>query len=180
MANSVGYIQKGKARTAGHVYSVQSTEALQNGFITFKGDLVEGEREIYTAKKPATADLGNDAALFIQAPEINYDESTLDKAQFGAFGIEANTPARAYDLYVGDIIEISTDGLTILSTDAVVGNYLIPQDGSYKLAESETVGTTKFTAKIIEVRTNGTLTYVGSNGRVGNQYKLVVAEVVKN
>lgn len=176
-----GVCNLAKIKNSNHVYSFKSADALENGFIVFKGDLVSGEREIYTAVKPATAKLTTDSAFIIKAPEILYDESSYTKKQLGAFRTEANIPARGYELVKDDIINVSYDALTLLSTDAVVGNFLIAANDSYKLTESATdAGTAKFVAKILEIKTIGTLQYVGSNGATGNQYKMVVAEIVRN
>jgi hypothetical protein len=178
MANSILNLAKVKSRKIGHIYNVQSADALQNGFVVFIGDRVTGENEIYTAVKPLTADLTGKSAHIIFSDEILYDESTYKNHQLGAFSIPANTPTKAYELNIGDVVEISYDGLTLLSTDAVVGNVLIAQNNSFKLAEATTAGTNKTVLKIEEVKTVGTMQYVGSNGQVGNQYKMVVARVL--
>jgi hypothetical protein len=177
-----GICNLAKVKNDSHVFSFQSaTDALENGHVVFKGGLVSGEKEIYTAVKPLTAALTTDSVYIIKAPEINYDESSYAKKQLGAFRTEINIPARGYEIGKNDIVEISYDALTLLAADAVVGNFLIAQNNSHKLAESATdAGTAKFSAKILEVKTIGTMQYVGSNGQIGNQYKMVVAEVVRN
>jgi hypothetical protein len=177
-----GVANLAKIKNDNHVFSFQSsTDALENGFIVFKGGLVSGEKEIYTAVKPLTASLNTESVYLIKAPEINYDESSYSKKQLGQFRTEANVPTRGYEIGKNDIIEISYDALTLLGADATVGNFLIAQNNSYKLAESASdAGTAKFSAKILEIKTIGTLQYVGGNGQVGNQYKMVVAEVIRN
>lgn len=177
-----GVANLAKIKNDNHVFSfLSATDALENGHVVFKGGLVSGEKEIYTAVKPLTAALITDSVYIIKAPEINYDESSYAKKQLGAFRTEANAPARGYEIGKNDIVEISYDALTLLLTDAVVGNFLIAQNASHKLAESATdLGTATFSAKIIEIKTMGTLQYVGGNGQVGNQYKMVVAEVIRN
>jgi hypothetical protein len=177
-----GVANLAKIKNDNHVFSfLSATSALENGFVVMKGDLVEGETEIYTAVQPATANLTTDSVYLIKAPEINYDESSYTKKQLGAFRTEANNPARGYEIGKNDIVEISYDALTLLDTDATVGNFLIAADKSNKLAESATdAGTAKFAAKILEIKTIGTLQYVGGNGQIGNQYKMVVAEVIRN
>lgn len=178
MANSICNLAKVKSRKIGHIYNVKSADVLQNGFVVFIGDIVSGEKEIYTAVKPLTADLTAKSAHIIYMDEINYDESSYAKKQLGQFSIAANVPCRAYELNVGDVVEISYDGLTLLASDAVVGNYLIAANTSYKLAEAASAGTAKTALKIEEVKTVGNLTYVGDGGQVGNQYKMVVARVM--
>jgi hypothetical protein len=177
-----GVCNLAKVKNDNHVFSfLSATDALENGFVVFKGDLVKDEKEIYTAVQPTTAALTTDSVYVIKAPEINYDESSYTKKQLGAFRTEAKVPARGYEVGKNDIIEISYDALTLLANDAVVGNFLIAQDTSYKLAEAEAdAGTAKFVAKIIEIKTIGTMQYVGGNGQIGNQYKMVVAEVIRN
>lgn len=177
-----GICNLAKVKNDSHVFSfLSATDALENGQVVFKGGLVSGETEIYTAVKPLTATLVTDSVYIIKAPEINYDESSYAKRQLGQFRTEINVPARGYEVGKNDIVEISYDALTLLLTDAVVGNFLIAQNSSHKLAESATdLGTAKFSAKILEIRTVGTMQYVGSNGQIGNQYKMVVAEIVRN
>jgi hypothetical protein len=175
---SVANLAKVKSRKIGHIYNVQINEELQNGFVGIVGDLVSGESELRQLNKFATATIPTASACLIFMDEINYDESTYVNKQLGQFSISANTPARAYELNVGDEVEISYDGLTLLGADAVVGNVLIPADASLKLTEAASAGTAKTVLKIEAVKSVGTLQYVGSNGQVGNQYKMVVARVL--
>jgi hypothetical protein len=177
-----GVCNLAKVKNDAHVFSfLSTTTALENGQVVFKGGLVSGEKEIYTAVQPTTAALPTESVYIIKAPEINYDESSYVKKQLGQFRTEANVPARGYEVGKNDIVEISYDALTLLAADAVVGNFLIAANASNKLAESATdAGTAKFAAKILEIKTIGTMQYVGGNGQIGNQYKMVVAEVVRN
>lgn len=181
MAKSIVNLAKVKSQRTGHVLHVISADELENGFIVFAGDNVEGESELRDATKPTTDAIATDSAYLVYNDEILYDESTYAKKQLGQFSIPAGIPARAYELAKEDEFEVSYDGLTLLADDAVVGNVLVVANGSYKLKELATpAGTEKFVAKIIAVKTVGTMAYVGSNGQVGNQYKMAVARVEKN
>lgn len=181
MAYSIANLANVKSKKCGHILNVVSSDALENGFIVFAGDNVTGESELRSAVKPATAKLTTDSAYLVYSDEILYDESTYKKKQLGAFNIAANTPTKAYELNVNDEIEISYDGLTLLSTDAVVGNYVIAANNSYKMTESETLtGAEVFAGVITAIKTVGTLQYVGSDGQVGNQYKMVTIRIIKN
>lgn len=178
MANSVLNLAKVKSRSIGHIYNVQVNEELQNGFVGYVGDLVSGEDEIYKLEKFATATIPTKSAVIIYMDEILYDESTYVKKQLGQFSIPANTPAKGYELHEGDVVDISYAGVTLIGADVVEGNYLIPANGSFKLAEVADPTTAKTVLKVEGTKTIGTLQYVGSNGQIGNQYKMIIAKVV--
>ncbi|HEY8888936.1 MAG TPA: hypothetical protein VIM70_01580 [Clostridium sp.] len=178
MANSICDLVKVKSRKIGHIYNVKNATVLQNGFVGIVGNIVSGEQEVYDLNQFATATIPTATAVMVYMDEILYDESTYTKKQLGQFSIEANTICKGYELNVGDVVEISYDGVTLLATDAVVGNFLIAANASYKLAEIAASGTAKTVLKIEAVETVGLMTYVGSNGQVGNTYKKIRARVL--
>ena len=178
MANSILNLAKVKSRKIGHIYNVKNALALQNGFVGYVGEIVAGEQEIYDLTQFETATLPTKSAVMVYMDEILYDESTYTLKQLGQFSIEAGSICRGYELNVGDVVEISYDGVTLLAADAVVGNVLIPANASFKLVEATVVGTSKTAFKIEAVETVGVMTYVGSNGQIGNTYKKIRARVL--
>lgn len=169
-------LDKVKSTRTGHIYNVLSADALDNGSIGYLNGLASGEREIYALGKYATATIGTKKAVLVAAPEIVADESSVAKKKLSAFVNPANVPVRAYELSLGDIFSVSSDMVTALATDVVVGNSVIATNASYKFSEiASPAGTEQFTAKIIAVETMGTVPVQGG----GNVYKYVVLEVTK-
>lgn len=162
----------------GHIHNVVINDLeLENGFVVKLGDFLTGERELREALVPTGAE---DKVVLISHPEVMYDESKLSSNSLQKFYREEGQATRAMDLTAGDIISISKEGLTLLGADAVVGNYVIPQAGSAKLAESATVaGTEGFVGKIIGNEPIGTATMVGEAGSVSRVIDFVVIEVQK-
>lgn len=167
-------LDKVKSTRVGHIFSVLSADALENGSIGYLNGLVSGEREIYNLAKFATATIATKRAVLIASPEILADESTVAKSKLSAFVNPANVACRGYELALGDIFSVSSDMVGALATDVVVGNSVIAVNASYKYAEiASPVGTEQFTAKIIGVETMGTMAVQGN----GNVYSYVVLEV---
>jgi hypothetical protein len=125
---------------------------MDNGSFVNLGALISGQTDVYATATPATASLATEEALLVYTPELNYEpgKTLVD------FTNVANTPARVYHLTVGDIITITDDGIT---GTTVVGEYVIPADGSFELAASASLGSTRLAGKVIE---KGTFGYSGS------------------
>lgn len=150
------------ATHAGHIYSVvDEANIMENGMVVKKGDLVEGELEIYAAEAPAAGD----EVILVANPALIYD-SKLAKDEANYF-IEEGMPARAYQLIPTDRYCVSDYMITALAEEVVVGNYVTASaDRKYTEVES-LAGTEGFAARIraIKVLTNE---------------KRVLLEVVKN
>jgi len=168
-------LDKVKSTRVGHIYNVQSADALENGSIGYLNGLASGEKEVYAFAKYATATITTKKAVLIAHPEIMDNESTMALRRLSGFVNTAATPVRAYELAVGDIFSVSADMVGALATDVVVGNFAIATNASYKYSEIATLGgTEKFAAKIIGVDNMG----VTGPLVAGNTYKYIVLEVV--
>ena len=178
---SVIRLDKIRGTKVGHISSVVYEDAeLENGFVGVKGDLLTDERELRELK--LVADVSKEPLVLVASPELRYEEHSREDASLQKFFIEANTPARAFEVEKGDIFSVSKEGLAILDdTDTVVGNYVVADVGSLKLKEVATVaGTEAFVGKIIQKEKIGTAFLVGQAGTIGRQIDFTVIEVIKN
>lgn len=133
-----------QAVKTGNIESVVANIDLDNGSFVHLGGLVNGERELRQAVVPTTATITTDEVVLVASPELDY----LPGKGLKDFYIPAGTPARAYHLEVGDIFTITDDGIT---GTPQVGKYVVPQNGSVKLAvANDLTGGTRFAGKIIE------------------------------
>jgi hypothetical protein len=164
----------------GHIHSVQSAEVIQNGQVGVVGNLLTGEREVRSFDKPA--DLATAKASLVAQDEIMYDQVRKSQNNLKDFSIEAGTPFRTYDLAEGDVFSVSKDAIDALATDVVVGNKVVLQVGSHKLAENDgsALTTERFVGRIEAVEQIGTTSVVGAAGVVGGVIDFVVIRVEKN
>lgn len=117
-----------KATKAGHIYDILVTDdELDNGAIVKKGDFVSGQvynqapaSEEYRAKVLSKAANGNyylevlvtnGDLLVIQTPII-YEDYTTQCGHVSNFFNVKGDKVRSYELYVGDIYELSAEGFT--------------------------------------------------------------------
>lgn len=124
--HAVAGSSKLKATTAGHIYNIRIEEDLDNGSVVGKGDYVAPE--VYKAKDSTgfegkildKAANGNwyvevvtpgDALLLLNPPLI-YEEYTTAMQHESNFYNASGDTVRAYELYVGDIFELSAEGFT--------------------------------------------------------------------
>lgn len=122
--HAVAGSSKLKATTAGHIYNILIEEDLDNGSIVAKGDYVKAE--VYKAKDSTgfsgkildKAANGNwyvevvepgDALLLLNVPLI-YEEYTTALQHESNFYNANGDIVRAYELYAGDIFELSAEG----------------------------------------------------------------------
>jgi hypothetical protein len=145
-------LDKCQAIYGGNITSTQNTIAMDNGSFVNLGALISGQTDCYATVTPTSALLATEEVLLVYTPELNYEPGKTLKD----FTNVANVPARAYHLTVGDVITITDDGIT---GSTVVGEFVIPQDGSFELAASATIGSTRLSGKVIE---KGTFGYSGS------------------
>lgn len=131
-------------RLHGAIKSIISDVDLQNGMIIALGALKAGERELYEVVKPTTANIKTDEFLLHYSPEVMYETGK----QISDFELKAGRPGRVYHLVVGDEFTITDNMITGASK---VGEYLIPQNGSFQLAAAANLeGETTLVCKVIE------------------------------
>lgn len=123
--HAVAGSSKLKATTAGHIYNIKIDTDLDNGSIVAKGNYVAPE--VYKAKDSTgfagvildKAANGNwyvevtepgDALLLLNPPLI-YEEYTTAMQHESNFYNAAGDIVRAYELYAGDIFELSAEGI---------------------------------------------------------------------
>lgn len=122
--HAVAGSSKLKATIAGHIYNIKIEEDLDNGSIVAKGDYVSAE--IYKAKDSTgfsgkvldKAANGNwyvevvepgDALLLLNVPLIYEEYTTAMQHESNFYNAEGDI-VRAYELYAGDIFELSAEG----------------------------------------------------------------------
>lgn len=138
-----GYVvlEKLQATRAGNIETIVADIDLDNGSFVAIGGLAGMGGEVVKAEAPT--DVTTQEVLLVASPEVVYDvkESIYD------FYNPAGARARAYHLYVGDIVAVSEN---MIDGDAVVGQYLVPKNDQVKLTPAETLeGGTRFAAQVI-------------------------------
>jgi hypothetical protein len=161
-----------------HIHSAQASETIQNGHVGVVGNLLAGEREVRAFDKPA--DLAVAKASLVAEDEIMYDQTRRSQNNLKNFEIEAGKAFRAYDLAENDVFSVSKDAIDALAADVVVGNKVVLQAASHKLAEASAVTTERFVGRIEAVEQIGTTTVTGAPGVIGGVIDLVVIRVEKN
>jgi hypothetical protein len=137
-------IDKAQATDNGSLKSVQlAATPLENGFVFFADTLVTGQREIYQVVQPVTATLTTGNLLIHASVPTTY----LAGDTIVNYVLAAGKTGRAFTPKVGDIYTITDANITGTS---VLNQFLIPADQSFRLVPSATIGTTKFSAKVIE------------------------------
>lgn len=137
-------IEKCQAVRSGNIKSVQlAATPLENGMVFYADSLVSGQREVYTVVQPATAALAAGNLLIHASVPTNY----LAGYTIVNFVLDSGKTGRAYVPSIGDIFTISD---SVISGSSVVDQFLIPADATFKLTASSTIGSTKFSARVIE------------------------------
>lgn len=154
-------------------FSFMADEDITNGTLISKGDLVEGEREIYEAKY----DLAKPMYLVLN-PAWNYDDSTYAKKyDESTYTNVACVPFRGYELIPTRRWTVST---AITEDELAVGD-LVVSDGKGKLKKTAAdVPANAFLGKIIGVDTKGYTFVSGAGGNITTGGKFYVVEVVRN
>ena len=129
--HAVAFPSKVLASNGGkHIYNVQVSEAVDNGWFVGKGDFVE--LDLYEEAAPTTfagtvvaqAANGNyyvevesavNALFVYTVPMIEEEYSNAFKAEQNFYNAE-DSVVRAYELAAGDVIEISADGFDATPT----------------------------------------------------------------
>lgn len=162
----------------GHIFSVQSNETIQNGWVGVVGKLLPGEREIREFKKPE--DVAIDKAYLVAEDEIIYEQYRQSQNNLKNFEIAPGKAFRVYELKENDIFSVSTDAIDALADEVEVGNKVVLQVGSHKLKEVDTVTNERFVGEIEAIEQVGVQTVVGAPGYVGGVIEFVVIRVLKN
>lgn len=125
----------------GDVYSVRSTEILENGFVGKLGDIEAGNPDVRKLEVPAAGD----SLVVIANPAMIYDNARLGAGKENQYEMEAGEVVRAYGLRETFVFAISKEGV---NGTAVVGEYLVAGAG-HKLVPSATIPATGFAAKVV-------------------------------
>lgn len=112
------------------LYSVQNTEAMQNGSHVILGAKVTGHHEVYACTAPK--DVTKDEVLLVESPVIvAVNGMKIDVHSPLMFENAADMPARARKLQIGDTVTMTVDGFASAPT---AGKYAVPADDEYTLA----------------------------------------------
>lgn len=131
-----------KATEVGHILSMKCQKDLDNGSIVTRGDWIEAQ--IY---KTADYAAGKKPYLVL-TPPIGYNSDRRSYQDECYFYNATGEVARCYELHVDDIFTVSSDAITAIATDPVVGNYVSVEGGLYK--EAASAGQAGFVAQIVE------------------------------
>lgn len=126
-------LTKIKSDKVGHIFSVRSEEELQNGYCVKLGDVEVENPEIYKAEKAAEGDL----VALVAHPWIVKGACSSAQDQEHYFAIDAETPARAYELGLEDFFAVTEQSLADgTDTDAFKSNetFLVPDGNKWKVA----------------------------------------------
>lgn len=110
------------------------TTDIENGALCVRGAGVAGNPSTY--KVTAPVDITSDALYIAEAPvEIKVAGMKIGLNDHTLFINEKKRPFRLRKLVVGDTFKLSTDGF---KTAPTVGQYVIGENGGFKLVPSET------------------------------------------
>ncbi|MCR8641537.1 hypothetical protein NV379_02605 [Paenibacillus sp. N1-5-1-14] len=130
--------------------SVQLTESVDNGSFVVLGGVLANNPDVRVATKPTA--VTTQEVLLVASPElVEVNGYRIDLSDPTLFTNPANKPARAFHLKKGDTFTITDVGLDGVS---VVGQYVIPQDGSYKGIATSKLDATTCVAFLVLEKTN--------------------------
>lgn len=139
LAGYNGNLESVKVHNNGGTATVETTNGV---FVVVEG-LLAGERETKKARLASSADVAKDV-LLIHNSEVMYDERLHKLADFR---IKQDKVARAYRLYNGDIITLTTD---LFANTVAVGDKLVVHTNG-KLGKDDTkLATAKVIFEVIE------------------------------
>ena len=134
-------------------FSLQSDADIQNGAIVGKGDLVTGEKSVYTALDTYT----DDAMYLVANPAWSYRDSSMTDQNEENFVNKAGVAFRVYELKKDRKYKIGNIPATVTLEK---GDFVEFKDGTYAKA----TGNTKL--KVVDVEEIGFPYCVGSAGVV--------------
>lgn len=131
-------ILKCQAIYNGNIENIVHSADLKNGSVVAVGAINTdfAGNEVFNAVLPATGDLATVEYLIVAQGEYSYENGETDVASFTNV---KDIPFMAMHLTEGDTFKLAK---TDFSGTAVVGQFLIPADGTGTLAVSATRGTT--------------------------------------
>ena len=148
--------------------SFQATTDIENGMLIAKGDLVTGEKDIYTANVPTTAD----EVYLVANPAWSYDDSSVTSQNEENFINKAGIAFRGYQLKKDNKFKIYSTAITPISsdenattTDVAVGQYITIDGSTNKPKAVATKPSSGFVGKVIAVEEIGFPYCVGSLGQ---------------
>lgn len=169
--------------------SFQATEDIENGFLVAKGDLVTGEKEIYTVSAPTTSD----EVYLVANPAWSYDDFATAQNEEN-FINKAGVAFRGYQLKKDNKFKVYSTGITA-EKELKVGQFITVDGSTYKPKAVDEKPETGFVGKIVDIEEFGFPYCVGSLGKlveIGSEPKesmghavdtrvtKVTIEVVKN
>lgn len=172
---------KVKAVRAGHIYSLcNKTVDIENGWFVHKGELMEGQAEIYEAVIPTAASIADTPVVFVAHPAWNYDDCSLTNQNESNYINKSGTSFRAYEIVPGDIVAItdySADKGSLADFEA--GNYVTVQDGTGRIVASSAKPANAFVGKIVGFDQKGYLV-PDDAGIVRPFVRKLVIEIIAN
>ena len=174
-------------RVTGRCFDFIYNSEVENGFVAAKGELVEGERNIYNAEIPA---VGSEI-FFVANPAWLYDDSSLINKNEDQFINPANVPFRVYGLLADnhDRFTIADYSITPAQSegediDPAIGDYVGVDGTTMKLKDlgktAPAKATTGFIGMIIEIENQTYQRITGTAGTIIMGGKPVTIEVIQN
>lgn len=168
-------------------FDMQSTIDVENGFLVKKGDLVAGEKSVYTGGIPTATD----SVYLVANPAWSYkNDSILDQNEENYINIKG-VAYRTYELTKDRKFKVMDYGITPIDEDTAIakGQFIVVNGTTNKpKAVAAIPESTTFVGKVVDVEEIGFPYCVGSYGtsldNMGNvidtRVTKVTIEVVKN
>lgn len=151
---------------------------IENGSLVTKGDLMDGERNIYECEAPATATLKEKPAYLVANPAWSYDDCRVTNQNEDEYINKQGVPFRVYELKPNKRYRVSVGMLT---GTVEVGSYVGLANGAYKGAVTKTAPEgSAFVGKIIAIDSIGFDYAVGSAGTTSGSGKTATGGVIAN
>lgn len=143
--------------------SFQATTDIENGMLIAKGDLVTGEKEVYSATVP-TAD---DEVYLVANPAWSYDDSSATSQNEENFINKTGIAFRGYQLKKDNKFKTYSTGITPIDEDTAlaVGQFVTVDGTTYKPKAVTAKPTSGFIGKIVDIEEIGFPYCVGSLGK---------------
>lgn len=154
---------------------------IENGWVVAKGDLAEGESEVYTAVEPTAAD----EVYLVANPAWNYCDCTAEQKNEESYINAAGKVFRVYtmkkdnkfavtDYSIADSDKIAVGDYITVNGTAGADAYMLKDAGKTAPAANGFVG------KVTEIRNNGFQYAAGSAGTISVGNRMIVVEVISN
>jgi len=143
--------------------SFQATTDIENGMLIAKGDLVTGEKEIYTATVPTT----DDEVYLVANSAWSYDDSSTTSQNEENFINKANIAFRGFQLKKDNKFKTYSTGITPIGEDTAlaVGQFITIDGTTHKPKAVATKPESGFVGKIVDIEEIGFPFCVGSLGQ---------------